>query len=489
MGQISVKKNYIWNASYQILNLIVPLVTAPYLARVLGADGTGIYSYTQSIVSYFVLISVVGTSVFGQRNIAYVRNDSEERSRAFYELLIFRTVTSLIALAAYGVFIRFNYQHRIIYLILAGNIVNTVLDVSWFYQGLENFKTIVLRNLTVRVCNTVFIFTLVKNADDLWLYIASIVGFTALGNISMWISLPKYICKVKGIHPFRNLKDIILLFLPTIASQVYVVLDKSMIGWVTQSTYQNGCYEQSEKIARMALMAVSSAAMVVLPRVANLYNQGKKDIALSYIYKGYRFIFFLSIPIMFGIIGVSQTFVPVFFGPGYDLAEVLMQIFSVLVVAVSLAYITGYSFLISTGQQNIYTISVTVAAVVNLVGNLFLIPESGAIGAAIASVLAEIIGVTIQIIYCCRTKQLQFTRIFTSVWKYAISGFAMLLVLLCLQEVVGKNVVGLFILLAIGGISYAIGIVVLRDDFFLTSVKMPVGSIMKIIKRLSRKVH
>lgn len=467
----SVKKNYIWNTSYQILNLIVPLVTAPYLARALGADGTGIYSYTHSMVAYFTLFAALGTSVFGQRNIAYVRDDKEARSRAFYELLLFRMIISILALVAYGIFIKFSDQYKVYYIILSMNIINTILDISWFYQGIEDFKRIVVRNLIVRVCHTTFIFLFVKCSDDLWLYIASIVGFNALGNISMWFTLSKYLCKVRGLNPFRDIKDIILLFLPTIATQVYVVLDKSMIGWITESTYQNGCYEQSEKIARMALTVVTSAAMVVLPRVANLFKDGKKEEATKYIYKGYRFTMFLSIPIMCGIIGVSKVFVPVFFGEGYDMAEILMPIFSVLVVAVSLAYITGYSFLISTGQQNVYTTAVTVAAGVNLVLNFFMIPIWGAIGAAMASVLAESIGVTIQIIYCCRTKQLQITRIFSSVWKYIISAAVMLALLLYLQNVVWETVIGLLALIIVGALTYVIMLVVLRDEFFVQNVR------------------
>lgn len=480
----SVKKNYIWNTLYQILNLIVPLITAPYLARTLGVDGIGIYSYTYSMVTYFTLLAVLGTSVFGQRNIAYVRDDKETRSRAFYELLLLRTITCILALVVYGIFIEFSDQYKIYYIILSMNIINTVLDISWFFQGMEDFKCIVVRNLIVRVCHTAFIFLFVKTPYDLWLYIASIVGFNALGNISMWFTLPKYLCRVKEIKPFRDIKDIILLFLPTIATQVYLVLDKSMIGWITESTYQNGCYEQSEKIARIALTVVTSAAMVVLPRVANLFKDGRKEEATRYIYKGYRFTLFLSLPIMCGIIGVSKIFVPVFFGEGYEMAEVLMPIFSVLVVAVSLAYITGYSFLISTGQQNIYTIAVSTAAGVNLLLNICMIPVFGAIGAAIASVMAETIGVSIQIIYCCVTKQLRINSIFASAWKYIFSASCMLLLLLFLQNMVSKTVIGLLTLIVVGAITYAVVLAVLRDDFFIQNTRTVCESFRN---KLSRK--
>lgn len=467
----SVKANYVWNTAYQILNLIVPLITAPYLSRVLGADGTGIYSYTHSIVSYFTLVAVLGTGIFGQRNIAYMRNDKESLSRAFWELFSLRLITSVVTLAAYGIFVIFVDQYKVIYLILTMNIINVILDISWFFQGVENFRKIVVRNLIIRVCNTAFIFLFVKGSDDLWLYVASIVGFTALGNISMWVSVPRYLVKVSGVRPFRNIKDILLLFLPTIASQVYVVLDKSMIGLITASTYQNGCYEQAEKIARMALTVVTSVATVVLPRVANLFKSGEEKKAKEYIYKGYRFTLLLSIPIMCGIIGVSRVFVPVFFGGGYDMVEILLPIFSVLVVAVSMAYITGYSFLISTNQQNIYTIAVTVSAVCNLAMNLIMIPKIGAIGAAIASVSAEVIGVAIQIAYCCVTKQLQLKRIMTSLWRYVAAGTAMLMLLLWIQTKMGISLTSLVILVLCGALIYILLLFILRDDFFIDNTK------------------
>ncbi|MDE6530801.1 MAG: oligosaccharide flippase family protein, partial [Lachnospiraceae bacterium] len=254
-------------------------------------------------------------------------------------------------------------------------------------------------------------------------------------------------------------------------TQVYCVLDKSMIGWITGSSYQNGCYEQAEKVARFSLSIVTSIAMVVLPRVANLFENQKKEDVLFYIYKAYRFTTFLAFPIMFGLIGVAGTFVPVFFGEGYDLVEVLMPIFSILVVAVSLAYLTGYSYLISTKQQNVYTFSVAVAAVCNLAINLILIPRIAAIGAAIASVSAEIIGVVIQIGYCCLSHQLELKNIFEGAFKYIISSFLMLLVLLIAQRHLPTNVLGLIVLIATGVISYSLMLFILKDEFFRKNVK------------------
>lgn len=479
----SIKKNYIFNTAYQVLALCTPLITAPYLSRTLGADGIGIQSYTNSIVSYFILVAVLGSTTFGQRKIATVRENKDELSRTFWEIVFFRMFTVVIVLIFYAGFLILNHEYFNIYLISTINIVNVFVDITWFYQGVEDFPRIVVRNCIIRLAQIIAIFVFVKSPDDLALYVMLLAGFTFLANVWTWLYVPQYINKPNSIHIFKNLKDMILLFLPTIATQVYLVLDKSMIGIITDSTYQNGCYEQSEKIARMALTIVTSVAAVILPRVANLYNNGEKSRAIQYVYKGYRFVWMLSMPIMLGLIGISSVFVPVFFGEGYDLAEILMPIFSVLVVAVSLAYVTGYSFLIPTGQQNVYTAAVTVAAGVNLVLNLCMIPILGAIGAAIASVLAEIIGVAIQIIFCCRTKQLQITNIFSSVWRYAVSAAVMLVLLLYLQRIVSETVIGLLVLVFVGGLAYAVMLVVLGDMFFVQNVKNICTSIRNKVLR------
>lgn len=468
----SVSRNYIWNTVNQVFILLVPLIVTPYLSRVLGAEGIGIYSYVNSIASYFIITAILGTTLYGQRSIACVRNNREECSRSFWEIQIFRMLASTICLAFFFIMISFVKENILIYFILSINIVNVIFDISWFYYGIEDFKKIAIRNFTVKICHMIFIFIFINDSSDLWLYAASVVGFAILGNASMWFSLPKILIKVNNIHPLKNIKDIVLLFLPTMATQVYCVLDKSMIGWITGSSYQNGCYEQAEKVARFSLSIVTSIAMVVLPRVANLFENQKKEDVLFYIYKAYRFTTFLAFPIMFGLIGVAGTFVPVFFGEGYDLVEVLMPIFSILVVAVSLAYLTGYSYLISTKQQNVYTFSVAVAAVCNLAINLILIPRIAAIGAAIASVSAEIIGVVIQIGYCCLSHQLELKNIFEGAFKYVISSFLMLVVLLFVQRHLPTNVIGLFVLIATGVVSYSLMLVILKDEFFRNNVKM-----------------
>ena len=236
MKEKSIKRNYVYNVVYQVLAIIVPIITMPYVSRVLNAEGIGLYSYGSSIASYFVLAATLGTTVFGQRAISYVQGDIEARSRAFWELFIFRLISTAIALAAYAaVFFAFLKDNGTMYLILALNVVNVATDISWFFQGIEEFGKIVIRNVVFRILNLAAIFIFIKTASDLYKYVLIVVGFTTASNLSLWFMMKGNVCRVKGIKPFRDVKEILQFFIPTVATQIYTVLDKSMIGWFTGS--------------------------------------------------------------------------------------------------------------------------------------------------------------------------------------------------------------------------------------------------------------
>ena len=226
MAKQNIKKNYFYNLSYQILLLIIPLITTPYLARILGADGVGTVSYAGSIVSYFTLFASLGTTIYGQREISYVQENKGNRSHVFWETKILQIITSLIVLLFYIPFALYQKNH-IIYLILTFNLLAVLVDVTWFFQGMEEFGKIVFRNLIFKIINILYIFTFVKTRGDLNIYIFGSSFFLFVSNASLWAYLPWYIEKPlwSEIKPVRNLKVVITLFIPTIAIQIYTVLD------------------------------------------------------------------------------------------------------------------------------------------------------------------------------------------------------------------------------------------------------------------------
>ena len=269
----SIKKNYLYNLIYQSLILIVPLITTPYLSRVLGAEAIGIYSYTISITTYFVLFGSLGIALYGQREIAYVQDDKEKRSTVFIEILLMRFITLGISMLIFYLSFVKQGQYSTYYKILILEIISNSIDISWFFQGIEEFKKTVVRNAIVKIISVICIFIFVKNTNDLLKYFIIYVLSTFLGNLSLWMYLPKYIEKVnlKNIKIFKHLKPAIALFIPQIAVQIYTVLDKTMIGAIVDDKAEVGFYEQSQKIVKLLLAIATSLGTVMSPRMASTF--------------------------------------------------------------------------------------------------------------------------------------------------------------------------------------------------------------------------
>ena len=467
----NLKKNYILNVTYQILVLIIPLVTIPYLARMLQPEAVGILSYSESIVSYFSLLAAFGTSVYAQREIGKAQDSPEARSKVFWEIQIVRTISSLFAIAVYIGYVYIVNTNFVVCLVLTLEIFNVLVDITWFYQGLEDFRLVVVCGLVARILNLAFIFIFVKSPDDLWLYALSKCGITVAANLIMWVPLRRYLCRVKGVKPFKHLKTIISFFIPAIASQVYMILDKSMLGWMTSTRVENGYYEYADKMVRISIVVISSLAAVLIPRVSKAYAEGDNETVQSIVYRAIRFVWLIGIPIMAGFIAVADVFIPVYLGEGFEKSATLMKIFAPIIVIVGMANIVGVSFLIPINKQNVYLVSVVVAAVINLILNFILIPEFYSVGAAISSVLAEFISICIQFIYIFKKKLLNAKNVFLPATKYAIAGIIMFAAIYLLKTFLPINVYALLLLIAAGVIIYFAVLLLLRDEFLLDFIK------------------
>lgn len=475
----SIKKNYIFNLTYQLVLILIPLISIPYLSRVLLEDGVGIFSYSESIVSYFTLFAILGSTTYAQREIGKVQNDTEARSRIFWEIFIVRLVTSVIATAAYGVYIIFLEQNFVIGLIFVLNIVNVLFDITWYFQGIEEFGKVAAFGLVFKLLNFAFIFIFIKAQSDLWLYTLGKCGFLLIGNIGLWSLLPRKIVKVKGINPLRHIKPILIFFIPTVASQVYMMLDKSMIGWFTGSSAENGYYDYAEKIIRISLTVIYALSTVLIPRVSKAHAEQDNETVKTLINKAISYVWMLAVPLIFGFIAVSDVFVPIYFGENFLKSALLMKIFTPLILFVGMASIIGVAYLIPINKQSVYIISVTVAAACNVVLNCILIPRYASVGAAISSVAAEGIGVIIQCAYVFKKKLISAKSFFLSSIKYWISGEIMFAILIVLRIFTPIAVWSLIVQILTGVVVYFLCLFILRDGFFLYSLR----KVLSIFKR------
>lgn len=477
----SIKKNYIYNVSYQILVLLTPLITTPYLSRTLEADGVGTVSYAESIVSYFVLFATFGMTTYGQREVSYVQDSREKRTVVFWETKILEVITSCISLLIY-LPMAIRQPNSTMYLVLALNIVAVIANVTWFFQGMEEFGKIVLRNVIFKFINIVYIFVFVKTKEDIVIYAFGLACFLFLSNASLWFYLPKYIGKIdfNAIHPFKNIKVVISLFVPTIAVQVYTVLDKTMIGLITKNAFENGYYEQAIKISKMTLTIVTSLGTVMVPRIGSHYAKGETEIVSTLMYRAYQFVWFMGIPLCFGLLGIASNFVPWFYGDGFDKVVPLLSILGFLILAIGINNVTGIQYFIPTGRQNLFTLTVMIGAVVNFVLNLFLIHFYQSIGAAIASVVAETVIAIVQI-YIVRN-ELSPKKIVFSSWHYFVSGTVMLVVLRIFSRFLMPSTFNTFIMIAFGALIYLGVLFIMRDSFVIRNYNVIIAKGKKIIK-------
>lgn len=473
----SIKKNYIYNVLYEVMTVITPLITVSYLARVLGADNIGVFSFTQANVSYFELFAIMGITIYGRREISFYQDDIVERSKAFWNIKITSMAISGTVLVLYIAFAA--YMNSVLYWIFTMSIMAAVVDVTWFFQGMEEFGRIVFRNVILKVLTIICIFCFVKTRDDFLLYAFIHVGLALLSEVVLVPQLRKFICRVplKDLKPFRNLKPIIILFVPTIAVHIYYRIDKSMIGWITKDSFQNGFYEQATSIVRTIIPVVTAMGTVLLPRISFCHKKKDTEGVRDYVYRNVRFLWFLAVPAAFGVAAAADNVVPWFFGPGYEPVIPLLKILSIMLVVHGWTDLLGYNYLIPTEQEKKYSVTVIAGALINVMLNWFLIARWKAVGAAIASVLSEFITLLIQM-YLVRNA-LSIRKMLSLGLNYVVAGLVMYVAVRFEAGFLEPSIVNTLIIVVSGIVLYALMLLILRDSLFMESFHSVVSRIRR----------
>ncbi len=477
----SLKKNYLYNLIYQIVAIISPLITAPYISRVLEADNIGKYSYTQSIVSYIILLTTLGTTMYAQREIAFFQYDREKQTRSFVEILLIRVGLGFLGILACGFFVLFYKRYRILFAIQIIEVLANMICVDWLYAGNEDFKSIMTRNLIVRILNIICIFIFVKEPEDLYKYVFIIVFGTCLGNATLWLKIKNYISRIslKDLSFIRHIKGSLSIFTAQVSASIYSMLDKTMIGVIAKSDYENGVYEQAQKIERIALIFVTALGTVIMPRISKAFSGDDSEAVENSIYMSFNYMWLISLPLSFGLIATASSFIPWFYGEGYEKSIILIQILAVLIVPIGISNIIGVQYLMSTKKEKVLTKTVLCGAFVNVVLNLILISKMASIGAAIASVAAEGTIALVQLFYI--RNKFNVKNILTLSCKYLVSSIAMFAVVeLVKRQVLSKStIIHSIILVAIGCITYLMMLFVLREKFLMIKIETVIKNKLK----------
>ena len=398
---MKVLKNYAYNLSYQLLVIILPIITTPYVTRVFSSDDLGTYGYFNSIVTYFILLATLGVANYGTKEISGHRTEIRKNFWGIYTLQLGATILSLTLYVL--LCLSLSSMHNPVAYILGFSLVSKGLDISWLFQGLEDFRKITVRNITVKLGGVISIFLFVKSSKDLYLYVFLLTIFELLGQLSMWLPAREFIGKPHMDVTFakKHLKPVILLFLPQIAISLYVTLDRTMLGALA-SKMDVGIYDQALKLVNILLTLVTSLGSVMLPRVASLLASGDQK-AVNKMHQMSFLIYNLVIfPIIAGMLIVNDDFVQFFLGKDFQDARYAIAIMIFRMFFIGWTNIMGIQILIPHNKNKEFMISTTVPAIVSVGLNLIFLPKLGFIGAAIVSVLTEALVWGIQL-YFTRT--------------------------------------------------------------------------------------
>lgn len=452
----SAKKNVLYQACYQILTIIIPIITAPYVARVLGKSGIGIYTYTYSIASYFALFAKLGIHVYGNRAIASVRDDSAVLNKVFSELLFLHISASVLALVAYGFFIlHFLSDYKEIVIIQALYIVAEMLEIDWFYFGLEQFKLTVSRNILVKILTLIAIFLFVRTPNDTWKYCAILAVSAAMSQIIVWHWLPNYakVVKISISEALKHLRPLIGFFIPSVAVSLYKIMDKIMLGAMLGTDYV-GLYENSEKIIIMILSVIASLGTVMMPRVTNLIAKGNYKDSIKIIDLSIKFNIVISFSFAFGIMGISEIFIPIFYGNGFIDSAPLMSGLAITMPFIALADVIRTQYLLPNHKDRIFQISVITGACINIMINYFLIPRINALGAVIGTIFAEVSVCAIQC--ACSWKQLRIGKYIKLIVVSCLCGLIMSILVYTVGKYLLRSILTIIIQVFTGMLTYSI---------------------------------
>lgn len=424
--KISLKKNFIMNAILTMSNFIFPLITFPYISRILKPSGTGKVQLAASVVSYFAMFAQLGIPTYGIRATSRVRDDREELSRTVQELLIINLVMSAFAYLVYFIAL-FNVpkmcSDKVLYLISSLTILFNAIGIEWMYRGLEQYTYITVRSIAFKAIAVAAMLTLVHARSDYVLYGGISIFASSASGVMNFINARKYITMkpVGGYHFRRHLKPVLVFFAMSCATTVYLNLDTVMLGFMT-SDADVGYYNAAVKVKNILVSIVTSLGTVLLPRASYYVEQGDMDEFHRISRKALNFVWIFATPLMIYFILYAREGLLFLSGPEYVPAIPAMQIIMPTLLFIGLSNITGIQILVPLGREKTVLYSEIAGAVTDLIINALLIPRYKAAGAAFGTTVAELVVLLVQYFSLRKEIRPAFARI--SYWKILVSVVA-----------------------------------------------------------------
>lgn len=397
----SIKKNLSYQFVWQLLTILTPLITTPYLARVLGAETVGVYAYTNSVTQYFVMFALLGMSSYGVRLISACGGDRAKRSQAFCQAYTAQLISGSLSFAAFMLYLSTNPAGGITVNAIWGlYVLSAVLDVSWLLFGCQEFRIPSIRSIVTNIISLAIIFCCVRRPEDLWIYVATIAGTFLANQMLIWPFVHRYIgfTKPRLSDVIDHLKGSGRLFIPVIAISLYTYLAKILLGSLA-GMEQSGFYDYAQKLSTVPLSFITAVGSVMLPKMTAELAEGNREGAESLLSLTLWALFAIALGLAGGIAAISPEFVPIYLGEGFDACIPLMMMLSLVIPIVSLSNVLGRQWLLPSFKDSQYTLSVVGGAAVSIALNMALIPHFGALGACGATLSAELTVLAIQMAF------------------------------------------------------------------------------------------
>lgn len=424
---------------------------------------------------------MLGIGTYGNKIIATLRENKRELSCAFLNIYCLQLLLSLISVLGYLLFVfMFFHKYKVVALIQTFFLLSSVIDCSWLFSGLEQFKKIVTRNVIIKVLGLIATFLFVKSSSDLGVYTLIMGLSTFLGQLIMWAYVKDYIVLVpvswKDI--LQHLKPTFIYFIPQIAVQVYFVLNKTMIG-ILSTNGEVGIFDYADKIVKIALTIVTSLGVVMLPRMANTFAKGDMERAKIYIQKSLEFTTLLAIPIMFGLAGIAKEFVPWYMGKDFYGCVNVLIIVSPTIFFMAWSGVFGSNYLVPLGKMKKFSISLYSGALVNLIVNLILIKPYGAGGAAVGTLCAEFTVALVQLLSI--KKEINLNSVFPKTLSYLISGGIMYFIVRYIGDTFGSSAIVTLSQIIVGSFVYFSVVILIellhRDGLITSEIKQRLNNL------------
>lgn len=480
----SIKKNFIYNFLLNISRIVFPLITTPYVSRVLEPEGIGLYHFSATFAGYFALVALLGVPTYGVREVAKLKNSTREMSLLISQLLTIVAVSTFFTSIIYFISLLGISQLRTDFLLffLSGFCIYlSPFQTTWFYQGIEEFNFITIRTLIIKSLSVICLFLFVTQKDDLITYVIISALGTILADIwNFWKMKSKDIkimLTFKGLKP--HMRPIVLLFASSVAISIYTVLDTLMLGFISDYS-EVGYYGNAIMMSKIFLTFVTSLSVVSIPRFTSYIHEGDIYNANLLANRSFSFAGLLSFPLTIGIICIAPVLIPWFFGDKYLGAILPLEILSFLNVIMGFSNILGLQILVGMGKDKCFLTCILFGAISNFIMNCIFIPLYGAVGASISSIVAEFL-VTISMVYFVYKVTPVKIDVKLDLFKSLIGSLLFFLLLAIFPEL-DNGVVYLSSFIIVSAVVYSLSQIILRHKLSLELLHTTKGYIRNLDK-------